>query len=674
MSKKEKKFQTYASYSRIPRGKKDLAWYEENYLKLLQENDELRTDLRYYKEHYDVISNATLWKITKPIRAVSDFCKSTLRRIPPVRWTVKLLRSVKKHGVKVTLHKVKMHLKEYKANRKKGSLHEITPEQRAQETATVFDRDVTFSILVPLYNTPSSFLREMVASVVGQTYPKWELCLADGSDAKHPEVEATVRELMAEEPRIKYVKLEKNLGISENTNACIELATGNYIALFDHDDILHPSALYRMMQEICEKDADMLYTDEATFLSPKLRKIINFHYKPDYSPDLLRGYNYICHFTAFSQELLEEVGGVFRKEYDGSQDYDMILRLTEKAKNIVHIPDILYFWRAHSKSVAAGVDAKPYTTSAARRALRAHLERSGLKGDVHNAEVPSTYRVIYDIEDDPLVSILIPNMDHIDVLTKCVDSVESLSTYSNYEIIIIENNSKNQETFACYERLCSKYSNVRVVKWEHEFNYSKINNFGAEYAKGEYYILLNNDIEIITPEWIEEMLMFVQRDEVGAAGMMLYYPDDTVQHAGVILGIGGVAGHSHKYFPRGDSGYMSRMGLAQDLSAVTAASMMIKASVYREIGGLDPSFAVAFNDVDLCMKIRQAGYLIVFTPFAEAYHYESKSRGLEDTPEKVERFNGEVAKFHAKWGDVLAKGDPYYNPHLTLVHEDFSFI
>ena len=657
----------------MPHGKKNVEWYEEHYARILQENEKLRTELQYYKEHYDVISNATLWKITKPIRAITDLCKKGLRSIPPIRWAGKFLRSVKKHGWKVTLHKVKTRLKEQKINRKKGKLHEITPEQRAQETATVFDRDVTFGILVPLYNTPIRFLQEMIASVVGQTYSKWELCLADGSDDKHPEVEATVRELMAREPRIKYVKLEKNLGISENTNACIELATGNYIALFDHDDILHPSALYRMMQEICEKDADMVYTDEATFLSPKLKKIINVHHKPDFSPDLLRGYNYICHFTAFSREILDQVG-VFRPEYDGSQDYDMILRLTEQAKHIVHIPDVLYFWRAHAQSVAGGVEAKPYTTSAARRALRAHLERIGLKGKVQNADVPSTYRIFYDIKDEPKVSILIPNMDHIDVLMKCVDSVENLSTYSNYEIIIIENNSKNKETFECYELLCRKYSNIRVVKWEHEFNYSKINNFGAEFADGEYYILLNNDIEIITPEWIEEMLMFVQRDDVGAAGMMLYYPDDTVQHAGVILGIGGVAGHSHKYFPRGDAGYMSRMSLAQDLSAVTAASMMIKASVYREIGGLDPSFAVAFNDVDLCMKIRKAGYLIVFTPFAEAYHYESKSRGLEDTPEKVERFNGEIAKFHAKWGDVLKKGDPYYNPHLTLEHEDFRIV
>ena len=533
----------------------------------------------------------------------------------------------------------------------------------------VFPQKIKFSIVVPLYNTPIRFLKEMIHSVIKQTYADWELCLADGSDDAHAEVGQTVLKMAARDPRIRYRKLEKNLGISENTNACIEMANGDYIALFDHDDILHPAALYEMMRAICEQGADFIYTDEDTF-SISYKHAYAPHYKPDFAPDLLRSYNYICHFTAFKKSLLEQTGGL-RAAFDGSQDYDLILRLTEKAEKIVHIPRILYFWRAHLNSVALDISAKPYTLIAAKAALAEHLERVGLQGEVMDAKAPSTYRIRYQIRSNPLISIVIPNMDHIDVLDRCIRSIETLSTYRNFEILIVENNSKKEETPRYYEAICKEYDNIRILHWAYEFNYSKINNFAFDSVKGEYVILLNNDVEILTPEWIEEMLMFVQRPDVGAAGMMLYYPDDTVQHAGVIMGIGGVAGHSHKYAKRGDFGYMSRMGLAQNLSAVTAAAMMVKMSVLREVGGFDPALAVAFNDVDLCMKIRKAGYLIVFTPFAEAYHYESKSRGAEDTLEKKARFNKEIEIFFSKWQKELDEGDPYYNPNLTLTYEDF---
>ncbi len=655
----------------LNRTKKQLKRAEKKNKELATELDAMRIDRDFIKEQYSVISNSETWKITKPFRWILDLIKRILYAFPPTRLLGKTLKMLKRNGWRATKLQIRNYMKKRKLMRKKQKIDwsKISPERREKEMATVFEKKILFSILVPLYNTPIKFLDEMIASVVDQTYAGWELCLADGSDEAHSDVERAVEHWLKKDGRIKYCKLEKNLGISENTNACIDMATGNYIALFDHDDVLHPSALFEMMKAICEQDADFIYTDENTF-SDQIAKAFCPHYKPDFSPDTFRSYNYICHFVSFSKELQEKVGR-FRPEFDGSQDYDMLLRLTEQAEHIVHIPQILYFWRAHQNSVASDISAKPYTLVTAKKALGEHLKRVGLPGKVVNSKVPSTYRIKYQLKEKPLVSIIIPNMDHVKILRQCINSVEKLSTYPNYEIIIVENNSKKKETFEYYENVCERYSNVRVVYWEAEFNYSKINNFAVKEAKGEYLIFLNNDIKIITPGWIEEMLMFNQRAEVGAVGMMLYYPDDTVQHAGVILGIGGVAGHAHKYFPKNSFGYMSRLTIAQNMSAVTAASMMVKTSVFREIGGFDESLAVAFNDVDLCLKIRNAGHLIVFTPYAEAYHYESKSRGLEDTAEKQKRFNGEVDRIQAKWPKVFEAGDPYYNPNLTLEFEDF---
>ena len=449
------------------------------------------------------------------------------------------------------------------------------------------------------------------------------------------------------------------------------MADGDYIALFDHDDLLHPSALYEMMCAICEQDADFIYTDEVTFLGNNTSDITVYNYKPDYSPDTLRSYNYICHFTAFSRQLLDSVGE-FNSEYDGSQDYDLILRLTEKAKNIVHIPKALYFWRAHKASVASDVSAKPYVVDAAKKALSAHLHRVGLEGDVLDAVCPTTYKIQYKIKGNPLISVVIPNKDNVDDLEKCLASVYGKSTYKNFEVIVVENNSTEKITFEYYETAKQKYPNLKVISWEKGFNFSAINNFAEKEAMGEYILLLNNDIEVITPDWIEQMLMFAQRDDVGAVGAKLYYPDDTIQHAGVILGVGGVAGHSHKNYDRQSPGYMSRAQIVQNLTACTAACLLLRRDVYRQVGGLDEGYAVAFNDVDFCMKIRKAGYLVVFTPFAELYHYESKSRGQEDTTEKRNRFNSEVFRFQEKWASELKSGDPYYNPNLTLITENFD--
>ncbi len=548
----------------------------------------------------------------------------------------------------------------------------ITDRRRKAESKIRFKNEPKISVVVPLYNTPIKYLNEMIASVQAQTYQNWELCLADGSDKKHAEVQDEVLKRQSKDERIVYKKLENNLGISENTNACIEMSTGEYIALFDHDDLLHPSALFSVVKAINEEDADFIYTDEVTFINDSVKRTTTVHYKPDYAPDTLRAYNYICHLTTFKKSLLEKTGG-FRKECDGSQDYDLILRLTEQAEKIVHIPEILYYWRGHKNSTAQDINSKPYIINAAHKALQDHLDRLGLKGTVENSRYTSAYRIKYDIIGNPLVSIIIANKDQKSTLETCINSIYKKTTYKNFEVVIVENNSTEDETFEYYKKLEAEHDNLTVVYWKDVFNYSAINNFGFEQSKGEYALLLNNDVEILTDNWIEEMLMFAQRQDVGAVGAMLYYPDDTIQHAGVIVGLGGVAGHAHKHFPRGSFGYMSRAAITQNFSAVTFACVMIPSKVFKEVKGIDALFQVAFNDVDMCMRIREKGYLIVFTPYTELYHYESKSRGIEDTPEKVRRFNSEINRFKSRWKEQLTKGDPYYNPHLTLDYEDFSF-
>lgn len=602
---------------------------------------------------------------------------SPLRRITALIKRLAIGRTLvylKKNGLRATVYRVLKGAGPMPVDKRKlkkiAEDYYISAQRREQEENAQFPKDIKFSVLVPLYNTPEKFLKEMIESVEAQTYKNWELCLADGSDSEHSFVGEICKKYAGKDERIKYEKLEKNLGISENTNACIRMATGEYIALFDHDDLLHPSALYEVMRAICEHGADFIYTDENTF-SEEPRDAYNPHFKPDFSPDTLRSYNYICHLSAFSRELLDSVG-YFRSEYDGSQDYDLILRLTEKAKNVFHIRKILYYWRAHKNSVAQDVGAKPYTVTAAKKALAAHLERCGLKGEVLDSSVPTTYHIKYEIDGNPLISVIIPNKDHTDDLDICLKSLYEKSSYKNFEVIIVENNSTEKETFEYYEAIARKHGNIKIVKWEGNFNYSAINNFGVNYAKGEFILLLNNDVEIINGSCLEEMLMFAQRKDVGAVGAKLYYSDDTVQHAGVILGLGGTAGHAHKHFGRSHPGYMARASIAQNLSACTAACLMMRRDVFDEVGGLDESFEVAFNDVDLCMKIRKKGYLVVFTPYAELYHYESKSRGNDSTPEKLERFRGEIDRFKEKWKKQLDDGDPYYNPNLTLTRDDFS--
>ena len=636
---------------------------------LQQQIDDKETQIQRLTMAYNTISNSFFWRITKPARRMLDALKRYAKKNECVYLTLRTAKDVPGHGIRYALGRRRRYIEDKKRIRESSAWP--TAEERARQQRESFPMDITFSILVPLYNTPEKYLRQMIQSVLDQTYSKWELCLADGSDAEHSAVGEICQTYAGADARVRYCRLKENLGISGNTNACIDMATGNYIALFDHDDMLHPSALYENMKAICAKKADFVFSDESIFHEEPSDAYYS-HFKSDYAPDTLRSYNYICHLTVFKRSLLDEIGGGFRKQFDGSQDYDMVLRLTEKAKHIVHIPRVLYYWRSHSSSVASGVGAKPYTINAGKAALAEHLERVGLKGTVQDSLLPSTYKIQYEIDGTPLVSIVIPNMDHADDLKKCIDSISEKSTWKNWEIIIVENNSKNADTFEYYRTLdnCPK---IRLVTWEGGFNFSAICNRGAQAAKGDYILLLNNDIEVITQDWMEQMLMFAQRSDVGAVGPMLYYPDNTIQHAGLIVGIGGSAGHSHKGLKRGEYGYLMRLTLAQDLSGVTGACCLVPRRVWEQVGGLDEGFAVAFNDVDLCLRIRKAGYLIVWTPYAELYHYESKSRGYEDTPEKKKRFEGERNRLRERWGNVIDAGDPYYNPNLTLDREDFSF-
>ena len=610
----------------------------------------------------DRIKNNPVWKASTPLRKCMHFAIRQVDR-------VKNCGSI---GGVVTKMK-------YKANERRAMKHYGTEsfpseEERKRQEETVFPNMVKISILTPLWNTPENFLRDMIGSVQKQTYGNWELCLADGSDDAHAYVGEICRELAGKDERIRYRKLEKNEGIAGNTNQCLTMATGEYIGLFDHDDMLHPCVLFEYVKAINEKNADYVYCDEATFKNGDINQMITMHFKPDYAIDNLRANNYICHFSVFSRKLLDGTE-LFRTKFDGSQDHDMILRLTDKAEHVVHVPKLLYYWRLHAGSVASGIEAKPYATESARGAVADHLRKHGFE----HFTITSTrafetiFKITYEIIGDPKISIIIPNKDHVEDLRRCVTSIIEKSTYDNYEIVIVENNSETKEIFSYYEELKNNPS-IKIVTFKGAFNYSAVNNFGVGAATGDYVLLLNNDTQVITVNWLEELLMYAQREDVGAVGGKLYYADKTIQHAGVVIGLGAhrTAGHTHYRQKRENLGYMGRLCYAQDVSAVTGACLMVKKKLYEEAGGLDEGFAVSLNDVDFCLKLRQLGYLNVFTPFAELYHYESVSRGLDTDGEKAARYNEESARFREKWKVQLEAGDPYYNPNFTLDKSDFS--
>jgi len=524
------------------------------------------------------------------------------------------------------------------------------------------------SIITPVYNVDPKWIEKAIKSVETQWYDNWELCIADDCSTN----EATKKYLKSiNNPKIKVKFLNKNLNISGASNAALELANGDYIALLDNDDELTPNALYEMVKVINNSNADFIYSDE-DFISPD-GVYCNPHFKPDFSPDLLLSNNYITHFSCFKKELLDRVG-YFKSEYDGAQDYDLFLRLTEKTDKIYHIQKILYHWRMIEGSTSASEDAKPEAKERGKKAIEAALKRRNINAKVEYANISHNFRVRYEIQGKPLVSIIIPFKDKPELLDMCVNSLIDKTSYENFEVIGISNNSEEKETFQLMKELEGKDSRVKFYEYNVEFNYADINNYAVEkFAKGEHILLLNNDIEVIAPNWIEAMLEHSQRKEVGCVGAKLYYPNDTIQHAGVIIGLGGYAGHSHKHYTRESKGYYNRLMIVQNLSAVTAACLMIKKSIYQEVQGMDSvNFKVAFNDVDFCLRVKEKGYLNIFTPYAELYHHESISRGYETTPKKIARFEREKKALFERHKEILTNGDPYYNPNLCHDKEDFS--
>lgn len=546
--------------------------------------------------------------------------------------------------------------------------HKVDKRTLRRQKHSAFAQKPLISIVIPLYCTPLPYLKELLESVRRQSYENWQLCLADGSP--DDKVKEFIEKHYGREKRIVYRKLEENGGISANTNEAVALAAGEYLMLCDHDDTLEPDALYEIVKAINDTGADVLYTDEDK-VSMDGRHYFDPNFKPDFNLFRLRENNYICHIFVVKKSLTDETG-LLRSEFDGAQDFDFILRCCEKAQKITHIPKVLYHWRCHMDSTAADPSSKAYAYEAGRKAVREHYQRLGIDAKVEMTERPGWYRSHVKVQGNPLISVIIPNKDHTDDLELCLFSMTRKSTYRNYEILIVENNSEKEETFEYYRKLPDRYPKARVLTWEKEFNYSAINNFAAKEAKGEYLLFLNNDVEILTPDWMEEMLQNCQQENVAAVGAKLYYPDDTIQHAGVVLGLGGIAGHIMCRASKEDPGYFGRMISVQEISAVTAACMMVKKSDFDAVGGLDETFQVAFNDIDLCMKFRAAGKKIIFTPYAELYHYESKSRGLEDTPEKQFRFDKEVKRFQEKWAQQLEMEDPYYSPNLSVTEGDCS--
>ena len=530
----------------------------------------------------------------------------------------------------------------------------------------------TVSIVVPVFNTPAKFFKEMLQSVQKQTYRRWQLVLVDASDETHPAASELARTAAKQDSRVVYRKIE-NGGIAANTTAGFALAAGEYLTLLDHDDVLYPNALFECVQTIQNTGADFVYSDEIV-LSENLKALGGYHFKPDFAPDYLRGCNYITHLAVFSRSLLEEAGAAEYPEFDGAQDHELILRLTEKARRIEHIKKVLYIWRGHAGSTAAGMEAKPYALAAGERAINAQLKRLGLPGQAAAIDgAPGAYRLRYELTGSPLVSVLIPNKDHAEDLQRCLSSLYAKAGYDNFEVLVIENNSTDPATFTYYDTLPDAFPRCRVVRYEGAFNFSAVNNFGAQFAAGEHLLLLNNDIEVLSEGFLRELLSYSQRPDVGAVGAKLYYPDDTIQHAGVLMGINGSAGHSHKSYPRKAVGDLYRLITTQNYMAVTGACLMTKTALYREAGGLDEEqFAVAYNDVDYCLKLWEKGLLNVYTPCAEAYHYESKSRGLDTLSENAKRYEREKANFYAKYQRYIDNYDPYYNPHFNNLFENFG--
>jgi GT2 family glycosyltransferase len=542
--------------------------------------------------------------------------------------------------------------------------------ERMRRYLRLFAYTPTISIVTPVYEPPESYLRIAIESVITQVYPHWELCLANDASPS-PYVGAVLDEYAALDPRIKVVQRAENGNISRASNSALALATGEFIALLDHDDALTPDALFEVVAALnADRTIDMIYSDEDKIDDAGRRR--DPFFKPDWAPESFLSRMYTAHLAVLRRSLVEEVGG-FRAGFEGSQDYDLVLRVTERTDRIHHIPNVLYHWRIHEASAASGTDVKSYAYESAERALTEALARRGEPGVVHHVDGhPGNYIVRYTIPSHDKVSIVIPTRDHAADLERCLRSIFERSTYPNFEIVILDNGTATSDALAVLQAWETREpQRVRVVRHDVPFNFSHINNVAVEHTTGRFLLFLNNDTAVISADWIEAMVEQAQRPAIGAVGARLLYEDDTIQHAGVILRIGGVAGHGHRFFDADAPGYYYLVKTVNNFSAVTGACMMMRRNVFYEIGGFDEQLAVAFNDVDLCLRVRERGYRVVYVPHAVLYHFESKTRGADDTPEKVARDMRERAFMQKRW-QCAERDDPYYSPHLSLAREDYS--
>ncbi len=645
--------------------------------------------------------NLARLKMTKELLAEKDIYKKEAKEYQSFKQTkiwkgLTIYRKIKRYfknffinivkdGPIITIRRIIKRLKnvyEYRQQLEKNrnpykywlKKHEITFKKRFQIKRDLEDLEYKplISIVMPVYNVDVKWIKEAVKSVKKQIYTNWELCIADDASTD-PELKKYLKNI-SKDSRIKVTFRKKNGHISEASNSALELAEGEFIALMDNDDIIHPHALAEVVKLLNEKpDTDFIYSDEDKI--DMTGKRVEPFFKPDWSPDLFMSTNYMSHLSVIRKELIDKVGG-FRKGYEGSQDYDLFLRIVEKTNRIEHIPDVLYSWRKIPGSTASEYSDKVYAQDTTIKALQDSLKRKNLKGDVYQGLFPGSFRVKYNIKGNPLVSIIIPTLEKYEYLERCLSSILEKTTYDNFEIIIVDTGSKEQRVLEYYE-LLKQDKRIKIPIWKERFNYSGVNNFGVKHAKGQYLLLLNNDTEIISPNWIEGMLEHAQRKEVGAVGVKLLYPNNTIQHAGVILGINGgtgkgVAGHAFKYFPREIQGFPVQKDIIKNYSAVTAACLMIDRKKYEEVRGLEEKFRIAFNDVDFCLKLLKKGYYNVYTPYVELYHHESISVG---TPESKTRDNDEFSKeidlMYKKWEKNLLN-DPFYNKNLSLKSEDFK--
>lgn len=589
----------------------------------------------------------------------------------------KLKYYFRRYGFFKTLGKVLKRLLHIKENRKTNQeQYKIWMEKNEPKAGELeFQRNFKFeykqkiSIVVPMYNTDETFFEKLIESLEKQTYSNWELCLADGSEEKNE----NLKKYYEGKENIKYKFLNSNKGISENTNEAIKLATGDFIGFLDHDDILSQDCLYEVVKTINKiKNVDFIYSDEDKIDEQGER--FEPYFKPDFSPETLECNNYITHFVVVKKDLLKKVGNLNSK-FNGAQDFDFVLRATEKANKVCHISKVLYHWRVHKSSTANIADAKPYAYEAGIKVIEEHLKRTNKKGIVEfGQDVPGIYKIKFDIKGSPKVSILIPNKDNVNLLKNCIESILNLTTYTNYEINIIENNSIQDETFEYYSKI-SQNSKIKILDYntDKEFNYSSLINFGVQNSDGDFILQLNNDTKLLTKDWLELFIGYAQNKEIGAIGARLYYEDKSIQHAGIAIGLSGIAGNLLVNLPYGKHAYFGREAATRNVSAVTGACLFCRRELYEEVCFMDEiNFKVAFNDVDFCLKILEKGYRNVYVPYIELIHYESKSRGYEYTKEQQERFNKECNNFKEKWKKVIEKGDPYYSKNFSLESCNFD--